>query len=139
MTLSDRNVELVRSLYQAVNENDLATFLDLMHPDVELRTSGIYPDFRPAYRGRLGAADYWEATRGVWDNFEIEIKSCEAAGERVLVLLNQHVEGRDGIAVAHEWGHLFEFEGNRIRSVTGYDSWQAATEAADVGGGVREG
>jgi ketosteroid isomerase-like protein len=137
--LSDRNVELVRSLCQAVNENDLSTCLDLTHSDVELRTSGIYPDFRPSDRGRSGAANYWEAARGVWDNFEIEIKSCKAASDRVLVPLNQHVQGRDGIAVAHEWGHLFEFEGNRIRSVIAYDNWQAATEAADAGSGVREG
>jgi ketosteroid isomerase-like protein len=137
--LSERNVALVTSLYQAVNENDLSTFLDLMHPEVELRTSGVYPDFRESYRGRSGAADYWEAARGVWDNFEIEIKSCEAVEERVLVLLNQHVEGREGIAVDHEWGHLFDFEGDSIRRVVGYDSWQAARQAAGEGSGVTGG
>ena len=137
--MSERNVALVRSLYQAVNEDDLSTFLDLMHPDVELRTSGVYPDFRESYRGRSGAADYWEAARGLWTNFEIEIKSSEVVGERVLVLLNQHVEGREGIAVDHEWGHLFDFEDGRIRRVVGYDSWQAARGAAGAGSGVGPG
>jgi ketosteroid isomerase-like protein len=137
--LSERNVALVRSLYQAVNEDDLSTFLDLMHTDVELRTSGVYPDFRESYRGHSGAADYWEAARGLWDNFEIEIKSSEVVDDRVLVLLNQHVEGREGIAVDHEWGHLFYFEDGRIRCVIGYDSWQAARQAAGAGSGVRGG
>jgi ketosteroid isomerase-like protein len=137
--LSEGNVALVKSLYQAVNENDLSTFLELMHPEVELWTSGVYPDFRTSYNGRSGAADYWEAARGLWENFEIEIRSCEAVGERVLVLLNQHVEGRDGIAVDHEWGHLFDFEADRIRRVVGYDSWQAARQAASAGSGVSGG
>jgi ketosteroid isomerase-like protein len=136
LTVSERNVALVISLYRAVNENDLSTFLRLMHPEVELRTSGVYPDFKPAYRGRSGAAEYWEATRGLWNNFEIEINSCEPVGDRVLVLLNQRVKGREGIAVAHEWGHLFELAGDRIRRVTGYDSWQAARDAAAAESGV---
>ena len=95
--MSERNVALVISVYRAVNENNLPTFLDLMHPEVELLTSGVYPDFKPAYRGHEGAADYWQSARGLWDNFVVEIKSCEPAGDRVLVLLDQHVEGREGI------------------------------------------
>jgi ketosteroid isomerase-like protein len=128
--LSERNVALAQNVYRAVNENDLATFLDLMHPDVELLTSGIYPDFRAAYRGRSGAADYWQAARGLWDNFEVEIQSCKAAGDRVLALLEQHVKGREGIEAHHKWGHLFEFADDRIRRVVAYDSWEAAEEAA---------
>jgi hypothetical protein len=34
-----------------------------MHPEVELTTSGIYPDFDATYRGHRGAVDYWEAAR----------------------------------------------------------------------------
>jgi hypothetical protein len=57
----------------------------------------------------------------------------------VLVHLNQHVQGREGIAVHHQWGHLFELADDRIRRVTAYYSWDAASEAAGgeraVGGG----
>ena len=134
--MSERNVALVISVYRAVNENNLPTFLDLMHPEVELLTSGVYPDFKPAYRGHGGAADYWQSARGLWDNFVVEIKSCEPAGDRVLVLLDQHVEGREGIEVHHQWGHLFELEDDRIRRVTAYDSWEAGREAAGAESGV---
>lgn len=139
LDLSERNVDLARRVYRAVNENDLTTFLDLMHPDVELATSGVYPDFSPTYRGRAGAADYWEAARGVWDAFSIEITRCEAIGDRVLVLLRQQVEGRDGIVVEHAWGHLFDFTGGRIRRVTAYSSCEAAIEAARAPSGVPTG
>ena len=128
--LPEPNVAPVVNVYRAVNDNDLEAFIDLMHPEVELLTSGAYPDFRRVYRGREGAAAYWQAARGLWDNFEIEIKSAEPVGGRVLVLLDQHVEGREGIEVHHQWGHLFELEDGRIRRVTAYDCWEAATEAA---------
>jgi hypothetical protein len=76
---------------------------------------------------------------GLWENLEVEIKSCDAVGDRLLVLLNQYVQGREGIAVHHQWGHLFELADDRIRRVTAYDSWEAASEAAGgesaVGGG----
>lgn len=130
MALSQDNVALVQSVYQAVNDNELDTFLGLMHDDVELTTSGVYPDFLPIYRGREGALKYWEAARGIWDNFTVEIRRVEAVGDRVLVLLHQIVEGRDGIVVEHDWGHLFAFADGRIRQVIGFASWQSAIAEA---------
>lgn len=137
--MSERNVELVRRVYRAVNEGDLPAFIALMHADVELTTSGIYPDFHAAYRGHRGAVDYWEAAREVWDAFAIEIVSCEPAGENVLVQIRQQVEGRNGIAVEHDWGHLFSFEDGLIRRVRAYVSWEAAVQAADLARRARRG
>jgi len=137
LDLSEQNVALVRRLYRAVNENDLSTFLDLMHPEVELMTSGVYPDFRPTYRGHQGARDYWQAVRGVWDTVSIEIRRCEPMGDRVLALVNQRVEGRDGIVAEHDWGHLFELSDDLIRRGVAYASWEAVIEAAGTESGVR--
>ncbi len=139
LDLSERNVAIVRRLYQATNENDLPTFLDLLHPEIELTTSGVYPDFNPSYRGREGALKYWQTVRGVWDAFSVEIRRCESVRERVLALLSQRVEGRDGIVVEHDWGHLFEFTDGLIRRGTGYASWEAAIQAAGAESGVRGG
>jgi ketosteroid isomerase-like protein len=135
----EQNVGLVRSVYQAVNDDDRQTFLDLMHPEVELMTSGIYPDFSPTYRGHPGALRYWEAARGLWENFTIEISRTEAVGDHVLALLQQRVEGREGIVVTHDWGHVFEFADDRIRRVTGFASWDAAIEAVGAESGLSGG
>jgi ketosteroid isomerase-like protein len=139
LDLSQQNVAVVTSVYRAVNENDLDTFLSLMHPEVELMTSGVYPDFSSTYRGHPGALRYWEAARGLWENFTIEIKSVESVGDQVLVLLQQRVEGRDGIAVEHPWGHLFAFADDLIWRVTGFASWEAAAEAVGAESGTRGG
>jgi ketosteroid isomerase-like protein len=137
LDLSEQNAAVVRRLYRAVNENDLSTFLELMHPDVELTTSGVYPDFRPIYRGHKGARDYWQAVRGVWDNVSIEIRRCEPIGHRVLALVSQRVEGRDGIVAEHDWGHVFELADGLIRRGVAYASWEAGIEAAGAESGVR--
>lgn len=128
--MSERHVDLVRSIYRAVNEGDQSTFLALMHPDVELTTSGVYPDFNPTYRGRQGALEYWDLARGLWDAFTIEIGQCESIGDQVLASVHQRVEGRDGIVVDHDWGHLFSFADDLIRQVRAYESPEAAKEAA---------
>jgi ketosteroid isomerase-like protein len=128
--LSERNVDLVRSVYRAVNEGDQSAFLAVMHREVELTTSGVYPDFSPTYRGHQGALEYWEAARELWDTFSIEIGKCEAIGDQVLASVHQRVEGRSGIVVEHDWGHLFSFADGLIWRVRGYVSREAAREAA---------
>jgi ketosteroid isomerase-like protein len=139
MDLCEEQVELVRTVYRAVNEDDLPAFLAAMHPDVELTTSGAYPDFSPTYRGRRGAVEYWEAARGLWDAFSIEIGRCEPIGDQVLASVHQRVEGRNGIVVEHDWGHLFSFADGLIRRVRGYVSREAAKEAAVVESGAQRG
>jgi ketosteroid isomerase-like protein len=130
--LSEGKVELVNSVYRAVNDGDLPAFLALMHPEVELTTSGVYPDFDPTYRGHRGAVDYWEAARELWDSFSVEIGRVELVGDQVLVLIHQRVEGREGIVVEHDWGHLFSFSGDLIRRVRGFVRWDEATRAAEM-------
>ena len=125
------------SVYRAVNAGDLHDFLALMHPEVELETSGIYPDFRASYRGLRGAVDYWEAARGVWDEFSIEIERLEDLDDKVLALLHQRVRGRNGIVVEHDWGHVFSFRDGLVSRVRAYASWDDALEFAGLGSGAR--
>ena len=132
--MSEQNVDLVRSVYRAVNEDDKAAFLALLHPEVELTTSGIFPDLSPTYRGHQGAADYWKAVGpgpgGLWDSFTIEIGKCEPVGDQVVATVHQRVKGRDGVVVEHDWGHLFSFADGLVRRARAYASPEAAKEAA---------
>lgn len=139
MDSSEGKINVVRSVYRSVNEGDLAAYLALMHPEIELTTSGIYPDFSPTYRGRRGAIDYWEAARGLWAAFSIEIGQCEAVGDQVVASVRQRVKGRDDIVVEHDWGHLFSFADGLILRVRAYASPEAAKEAALSESGAQRG
>jgi ketosteroid isomerase-like protein len=134
--VSEKNVDLVMSVYRAVNEDDLPAFLALMHPDVEFATSGVYPDFSPTYHGHEGAVEYWKAARGLWEAFSIRIGRVEPVGDQVLAAVHQRVEGRDGIVVEHDWGHLFSFADGLICRARGYTSWDEAKEAATLESGA---
>ena len=129
--MAEPNVELVRGVYTAVNDDDLEAFLAAMHPEVELATSGVYPDFRPTYRGHAGALEYWQAARGLGEAFVIEIGRCEPVGDHVLAEVNQQVLGRDEIAVEHRWAHLFSIEDGLVRRVRAYLSWDEAISQAN--------
>jgi ketosteroid isomerase-like protein len=135
--ISEQNAEMVRQVYRAADAGDLRAFLDVLHPDIELRTSGVYPDFRSSYRGLNDAVEYWEAARGLWDDFSIEVVRLEDLGERVVALLRQHVKGREGIVAEHTWGHVFSFSDGRVRRVVAFASWEEALEAGGLGSGTR--
>jgi ketosteroid isomerase-like protein len=132
--LSEQDVDLVRSVYRAVEEDDMSAFLALLHPEVELTTSGIFPDLSPTYRGHQGAAEYWKAVGpgGLWDSFTIEVVQCEPVGDQVVASLHQRVQGRDGVVVEHDWGHLFSFADGLISRARAYLSPEAAKEVADL-------
>ena len=131
-------VDLVRRVYRAVNEDDLSAFLALLHAEVELTTSGVFPDLSPAYRGHRGAVDYWKAVGpgNLWDAFSIEIGHCELIGDQVLASVHQRVQGRDGVVVEHNWGHLYSFADGLIRRARAYVSPEAAKEAAVLESGT---
>src|SRR5829696_5697971 len=103
LDLSDRKVDMVRSVYRAVNDDDLSAFLALLHPEVQLTTSGVFPDLSPTYRGHDGAKDYWKAVGpgpgGLWDSFSIEVTGCDLMGDQVVASVHQCVQGRDGVSV----------------------------------------
>lgn len=103
-----------------------------MHPDVEFQSSGIYPDFRTDYRGFEGVVQYWNAVRGLWQDFSVELERVEDLGDRVLVLIHQRVRGREGIVARHAWGHVFSFSEGLVRTVRGYASWEEALDAVGL-------
>jgi ketosteroid isomerase-like protein len=134
LVLSERNVDLVRRVYRAVNEDDLSAYLAVLHPEIELTTSGVFPDLSPSYRGYQGAVEYWKAVGpgpgGLWDEFTIELRECEPIGDQVVASVHQRVEGRDGVVVEHDWGHLYSFAEGLISRARAYVSPEAAKEAA---------
>ena len=136
--MSEQDVELVRNVYRAVEEDDMSAFLALLHPEVELTTSGIFPDLSPTYRGHQGAVDYWKAVGpgGLWDSFTIEVVRCEPVGDQVVASVHQRVQGRDGVVVEHDWGDLYSFADGLISRARAFLTPEAAKEVAVLESGT---
>jgi ketosteroid isomerase-like protein len=89
------NVELLRAAYDAWNRDDCAAWLELLDPEIEISTSGVFPDFAPLYRGRGEAANFWRRLREPWEAFRIEVDHIEEEGDCVIAAIRFCARGAD--------------------------------------------
>ena len=95
--MSDENVEVVRSSFDAWNRGDIDTWLGWAHPDIEFRTSGLYPGTDPLYRGMPDCAASGPPSASLGSRFKSAPISTWV-GDDVVVLGTVQGHARDGIA-----------------------------------------
>src|SRR5207247_7052074 len=88
--MSEENVEIVRSLYRAMNARDTAAAADLLHPETEW-----IPDRRggegPA-QGREGVIHFFSDREEMFDELHVEAESYRHVDDKVIAFLR--VTGR---------------------------------------------
>ena len=101
-----RNTELLLAGYDAWNRDDCDAWLRLLDPDLEIRTSGVFPDLAAVYRGRRGAEKFWRQLREPWAVFRIDVEKTEERGDCVAAAMRFRARGADsGIEVDMRFGH----------------------------------
>jgi ketosteroid isomerase-like protein len=131
--MSEENVEIVRRVYEAWNRDDLDWLLDHSAPDFEFRTTRLFPDLEPAYRGREGFTRFWNTFHEAWESVLVEAERIEQIEDgRVVGLFRFHGRGREGVEVRLKYGQLFTLEDGMLRLVVGFADWQEALEAAGL-------
>ncbi len=99
------NSELLRAGFEAWNRDDCDGWLELLHPDVEISTSGIFPDFAPVYCGHAQAARFWRRLREPWEEFRIEIEEITEDRESATGAIRFRARGTDsGVEVDMRFG-----------------------------------
>ena len=116
-----KNSELLRAGYEAWNRDDCDAWLDLTHPDLEIHTSGVFPDLAPVYRGRERAAKFWRQLHEPWDVFRIDVEQMEEEGDVVTAAIRFRAKGSDsGVEVDMRFGHAIRVrDGLATEIVTG--------------------
>jgi ketosteroid isomerase-like protein len=94
--MSQENVDAVRSSLDAWNRGDIDTWLGWAHPEVEFRTSGLYPGTDPLYRGHAELRRFWATFREPWESLEVRIEQLRELGDKVLVLATFEGHAREG-------------------------------------------
>jgi ketosteroid isomerase-like protein len=114
-----KDSELVLAAYEAWNRGDLDGWLKALHPEVELTTSGVFPDFEPVYRGHKGLTEFWHQLREPWEVFHIEVEEIDD-DEFVAVTLRFRAKGVDsGVKVDMRFGNAIRIsDGLAIEIVT---------------------
>lgn len=110
--------DLVRRVLDAFNAHDADAWAALMTPDGTFRSAYWGIDGR-TYTGRDGLAEYFEEMGEQWDEYSLELVRVEPGDGRSVAVAKLHAtEPGTHVEVAPEQGFLFEFEGDRVASVT---------------------
>jgi ketosteroid isomerase-like protein len=130
--MSQENVELVRSAFDALNREGLAA-LDQAHEvfdsDVEIRAVGRLPDTDPVVRGRA-ALKTWFAD--LFASFDLRVEPDEFldAGDSVVVVFRQVARGRaSGAELTSRFAFVYGFRHGKISCIDGYRTKAEALEA----------
>ena len=100
------NTSLLLAGYDAWNRGDRDAWLALLDPEIEIETSGVFPDLAPEYRGRELAAKFWSQMLEPWDEFHIEVERIEEEGDVVAAGIRFRARGEDsGVEVDMRFGN----------------------------------
>ena len=99
------NSELLLAGFDAWNRDDCQAWLDLLHPDVQISTSGVFPDLSAEYRGHGEATRFWRQLHAPWETFRIDVEHVEDDEDLALAAIRFRAKGADsGIEVDMRFG-----------------------------------
>ena len=130
--MSQENVELVRSSLDGWSRGDIAAWLAPLHPDIEFRTSGVYPGVDPIYRGHAELRRFWDAFREPWESIQVRIDQVREAGDQLVSLCVFEAHAREGMTVRREVAWTWRLADDLFVRVDSYGGWNEALEAAGL-------
>jgi ketosteroid isomerase-like protein len=99
------NSELLLQGYDAWNRDDCDAWLALLHQDVEISTSGVFPDLSAEYRGHGEAIRFWKQLHAPWERFRIDVEQVQDEEDCALAAIRFRAKGVDsGIEVDMRFG-----------------------------------
>jgi ketosteroid isomerase-like protein len=134
--MSEKNIEVVRDQFEAVNERDFPRAMSHYAEDVELV---VDPDAflqSGTFKGRDAVGQWF----GDWfttfePGYHFDIEEARDLGDAVLLIATHHGRGRTSGAEVHgQTGYLYRFRDGKIVRAELYPSPAEALEAA----GLRE-
>ena len=131
--MSQENVEIVKAVFEALNDGDRERAIGLAHPEIVLDATRSV--FNPkTYVGRDGLRQWLADTDDVWDGMHTEQNEFIDAGDRVVVIGRLVGKGKgSGVEVGQPNATVLTIrDGLLIRSETGYTDRREALKAAGL-------
>ena len=129
--MSQENVEIARSIFEASNRGDWDAAFRHQRPDVELTTPP-----GPAggtYRGREECQGFWEELRTPFDATRVDPERFLVSGDQVVVVLKARMRPRGSSAeIENRTGFLLTFRDGEVASVRLFAKPEEALEAAGL-------
>ena len=132
--MASANLDLVRSIYAALERGEILSSAEWAHPEIEF----VLPD-GPDPGSWKGLAAMGEAVRGrlsAWEDVSFTAEEYrELDSERVLVLVTRCARGkRSGLVLAETWtkgAHLLHVRDGKVNRLVDY--WDRENALADLG------
>ena len=128
------NLKIAQGIYAAFGQGNIPAILNVLADDVEFHEPpGGVPPFTGIYRGRDGAATFFQEMVGAVDVLAMEPQEFVAQGDTVVVLGHYHFRAKaTGIAYDTDWAMVWWFRSGKVVKFQIHDD--SATEAAALRG-----
>jgi ketosteroid isomerase-like protein len=127
--MSQENLEIVRSVFDATNRGDWDTVLAAYSPDTEWDDRDLRPE-GAVYRGIDAMRAEMRAWFGTWSNYHQEIEQLLDAGDDVVVVLRESGVGKgSGATMDQRIGVVVTVRGGLIARTSLYRDPTQALEA----------
>ncbi len=124
---------LIRAYYAAWSDRDLDALLETLHPEIEIRTSGAFPDIEPSYRAYQGVRSFWEAMLLPWETFRLDVERIVEGDGCAAAAIRFRARGKGSGALTElRQGHAVRFNGDRVAEVSFHASFDDAVEAVGL-------
>jgi ketosteroid isomerase-like protein len=130
--MSQGNVDLVRTGYDALNRGDWDAALQHLAPGFELDFSRALGPGRGVYEGRDQLRRFLAELVDGWESVRFEPHEFIEAGDLVLVPMTQHVKGRDGIEVSASPTMVWTIRDGAVERAVMYQEREDALEAVGL-------
>jgi ketosteroid isomerase-like protein len=129
--MSQENAELVRRVYDALNQGDWDAVFRDTHPDFEMTTQrALDPG---THRRREGVQGFGEDYMAAFDSMVFEPEEFLVSGDQVLVLLTRRARPKGGsVELVVRNGHLWTCRDGTILSMTSFPDPKKALEAVGL-------
>lgn len=126
------NVDLVRSLFEAFSERDLAAVLEIMDSEVEFLpvTANLTTGGMP-YRGHEGMATYFDDVARLWQELRVYPEEFREVGDSVVALGRISARG-GGMIIDRPTGWVWRFRAGKIVYGRIYASHAEALDAVGL-------
>src|SRR6476469_5571258 len=95
--MSQENVEMVRSIYDAVTRRDSATPFEAYAEDIVWdvsNSSRAVLAMKPVYHGREEVRQYWREALSAFGEIDFYVEELIDAGDRIVALIRERQIGR---------------------------------------------
>jgi ketosteroid isomerase-like protein len=134
--MSERNVEIVRRLYESVNRRHWDRLAELLDPDVAQHGTVGGLGEGNVVRGVSEIRQMYEKGGEVWDEQRIEPEKLIDAGDRVVVFQLEYQRGKSsGVELVVETAAVLDLRDGRVVRIQGYMDRATALQAAGLSKG----